>query len=182
MNRRYTREQYLELVSRLRSALPDLSLSTDFLVGFPGETEDDLEETLNLMEEVRFLYAYMYHFNPREGTAAYTLPGRISEELKRKRLSRVIALQKRHTAELLKSRIGREAVVLVEGISRKNADELISRTERDEMVVVPGSAALTGSFGRVTLSSLRGNTFRAPFIESLTNPVIGCSNGVMEHI
>ena len=176
MNRRYSREQYLELVGRLRSALPDLSLSTDILVGFPGETEEDLEETLNLMEEVKFLYAYMYHYNPREGTAAYTLPGRISEDVKRKRLSRVIALQKRHTAEHLSKRIGKEAVVLIEGISRKNADELISRTERDEMVVVPGSAVLVGSFGKVTLSSLRGNTFRAPAIESLTNPVIGCSN------
>jgi len=161
MNRRYTREQYLGLVRRLRSAMPDLSLSTDILVGFPGETEDDLEETLALMEEVKFLYAYMYHYNPREGTAAFSLPGRIGAEVKRERLSRVIALQKRHTAELLKSRVGKKATVLIEGISRKNADELISRTERDEMVVLPGNAASLGSFAQVTLSSLRGNTFRS---------------------
>jgi len=167
MNRRYSREQYLSLVGDLRSSLPDLSLSTDILVGFPGETEGDLEETLDLMEEVKFLYAYMYHFNPREGTAAFSLPCRIDEDTKRKRLSRVIALQKRHTAELLKSRIGNEVTVLVEGISRKNADELISRTERDEMAVVPGDASLAGSFGRITLSSLRGNTFRAGTIELL---------------
>ena len=167
MNRRYTREQYLGLIKNLRSALPDLSLSTDILVGFPGETEEDLEETLYLMEEVKFLYAYMYHYNPREGTAAYVLPGRISEEVKRERLSRVISLQKRHTAELLKNRIGKEATVLIEGISRKNADELISRTERDEMVVVKGSAGAVGSFGKLTLSSLRGNTFRAPAFELL---------------
>jgi len=167
MNRRYSREQYLELVACLRSALPGLSLSTDILVGFPGETEDDLEQTLALMEEVKFLYAYMYHYNPREGTAAASLPGRIDDEVKRKRLSRVIALQKRHTAELLKSRIGEQVTVLVEGISRKNADELISRTERDEMVVVPGKAGAIGSFGKLTLSSLRGNTFRAPALEQL---------------
>ncbi|MCL2478946.1 MAG: tRNA (N6-isopentenyl adenosine(37)-C2)-methylthiotransferase MiaB, partial [Treponema sp.] len=86
MNRRYTREQYLDLVSRLRSAMPGITLSTDILVGFPGETEEDLEQTLKLMEEVKFLYAYMYHFNPREGTAAYTLGGRISESVKRERL------------------------------------------------------------------------------------------------
>ena len=165
MNRRYTRESYLALVASLRSALPDLSLSTDILVGFPGETEEDLEDTLSLMEEVKFLYAYMYHYNPREGTAAYTLSGRISEEVKRERLSRVIALQKRHTAELLKSRIGKEATVLFEGISRKNADELISRTERDEMVVVKGNAGAVGKFGKLTLSSLRGNTFRAQAFE-----------------
>jgi tRNA-2-methylthio-N6-dimethylallyladenosine synthase len=161
MNRRYTREAYLELVGRLRSAMPDLSLSTDILVGFPGETGEDLEATLSLMEEVKFLYAYMYHYNPREGTAAYGLPGRVPEEVKRQRLARVIALQKKHTAEALKSRIGQEALVFIEGISRKNADELISRTERDEMAVVKGSPAAVGRFGRLTLSRLRGNTFRA---------------------
>jgi tRNA-2-methylthio-N6-dimethylallyladenosine synthase len=161
MNRRYTREQYLDLVGQLRSALPGSSLSTDILVGFPGETDEDLEAVLSLMEEVKFLYAYMYHYNPREGTAAYNLPGRIDEDVKRRRLSRVIALQKRHTTGLLKSRVGAEATVLIEGISRKNADELISRTERDEMVVVPASSGSLGSFVTVTLSSLRGNTFRS---------------------
>jgi len=161
MNRRYTREQYLGLVRSLRSAMPGLSLSTDILVGFPGETEDDLEETLALMEEVKFLYAYMYHYNPREGTSAFSLPGRVSAEAKRERLSRVIALQRLHTAELLKSSVGKKVTVLIEGISRKNADELISRTERDEMVVLPGNAASVGTFAQVTLSSLRGNTFRS---------------------
>ena len=161
MNRRYTREQYLDLVSRLRSAMPDLSLSTDILVGFPGETEEDLEAVLSLMDEVKFLYAYMYHYNPREGTAAYELPGRIEADVKRERLSRVIALQKLHTTSLLKSRIGREARVLIEGISRKNADELVSRTERDEMVVVAGKERAIGSFATLTLSSLKGNTFRS---------------------
>jgi tRNA-2-methylthio-N6-dimethylallyladenosine synthase len=161
MNRRYTREQYLDLVGRLRSAMPDLSLSTDILVGFPGETEDDLEKTLSLMEELKFLYAFMYHFNPREGTAAYSLPERINEGLKRERLGRVITLQKRHTRALLKSRLGQEAEVLIEGFSRKNADELISRTERDEMLILPRNAGLPGSFYRGTLASLRGNTFRS---------------------
>jgi tRNA-2-methylthio-N6-dimethylallyladenosine synthase len=161
MNRRYTRESYLDLIRAIRKAMPDLSFSTDILVGFPGETDADLEETLALMEEVRFLYAYMYHYNPREGTAAYNLPGRIPEAVKRERLSRVIALQKKHTRELLGNRLGMKETVLIEGISRKNADELITRTEKDEMVAVPGSPALIGSFAGLTLSSLRGNTFRA---------------------
>jgi tRNA-2-methylthio-N6-dimethylallyladenosine synthase len=160
MNRRYTRRQYLELAAALRAAMPDISLSTDILVGFPGETEEDLEETLSLMGEVRFLYAYMYHYNPREGTAAYGLPGRIPEAVKRRRLGRVIELQRGHTAEILQSRIGRRERVLIEGISRKNADELISRTERDEMAVFPGPASLTGTFAEISLAGLRGNTFR----------------------
>jgi tRNA-2-methylthio-N6-dimethylallyladenosine synthase len=166
MNRRYTREQYLDLVRNIRSAMPEMSLSTDILVGFPGETAGDLEETLDLMAETRFLYAYMYHFNPREGTAAYGLPGRIDEKTKRERLGRVIALQKKHTQELLKNRLGRRNRVLVEGISRKNADELIARTERDEMVAVPGKASLIGCFAELTLSALRGNTFRAKEIDT----------------
>jgi tRNA-2-methylthio-N6-dimethylallyladenosine synthase len=90
MNRGYTRENYLSLVNEIRSAMPKTSLSTDILVGFPGETEEDLGETLALMEEVKFLYAYMYHFNPREGTAAFDLPDRVSEDVKRKRLAGII--------------------------------------------------------------------------------------------
>jgi tRNA-2-methylthio-N6-dimethylallyladenosine synthase len=161
MNRGYTREQYLELAAEIREALPGISLSTDILVGFPGETEEDLEETLDLMNRVRFLYSYMYHYNPREGTAAWDLPNPIDEGLKRRRLGRVIALQKAHTLELLKGRIGSRAVALIEGISRKNADELIARTERDETAVFPGKASQIGSFAEVTLASLRGHTFRA---------------------
>jgi tRNA-2-methylthio-N6-dimethylallyladenosine synthase len=161
MNRGYTREAYLELVAEIREAMPDISLSTDILIGFPGETQGDLEQTLSLMEAVKFLYAYMYHYNPREGTAAFTLPDRISEAIKRKRLAQVIALQKEHTLELLQARIGLRVKVLVEGISRKNANELLTRTERDEMVVVPGSPAFIGSFAELHITSLRGNTFRA---------------------
>jgi len=161
MNRGYTAKRFLQLVSDIRAAIPEITLSTDILIGFPGETEDDVRLTLNLMEEVKFLYSYMYHFNPREGTKAYDLDGRISEEIKRERLSRVIALQQKHTSELLKSRIGSTEVVLIEGISRKNADELITRTEKDEMVAVPGPKSMIGHFGKLTLSSLKGNTFRA---------------------
>jgi tRNA-2-methylthio-N6-dimethylallyladenosine synthase len=161
MNRGYTRESFLELVRQIRAAMPEITLSTDILVGFPGETEEDVQKTLQLMEEIKFLYSYMYHFNPREGTKAFEMPDRIGEEVKRERLSRVIALQKKHTHELLKSRIGSTEIVLVEGISRKNADELITRTEKDEMAVVPGPASMIGSFAKLTISSLKGNTFIA---------------------
>jgi tRNA-2-methylthio-N6-dimethylallyladenosine synthase len=173
MNRGYTREHYLSLVKEIRSAMPEISLSTDILIGFPGETEEDVQETLALMDEVPFLYAYMYHYNPREGTAAYNLPDRISEEVKRERLSRVINLQKKHTTALLKKRIGAREMVLVEGISRKNADELVTRTERDEMAVVPGPASMIGSFAELSLSSLRGNTFRAKLCGHAAAPYQG---------
>jgi tRNA-2-methylthio-N6-dimethylallyladenosine synthase len=161
MNRGYSAKSFLELVREIRAAMPEITLSTDILVGFPGETENDVEQTLQLMEEVKFLYSYMYHFNPREGTKAFDLPDRISEEVKKQRLSRVIALQKKHTSLLLKSRIGSTEIVLVEGISRKNTDELITRTEKDEMAAVPGTKSMIGSFGKIVLSGLKGNTFRA---------------------
>ncbi|MDR2542865.1 MAG: tRNA (N6-isopentenyl adenosine(37)-C2)-methylthiotransferase MiaB [Treponema sp.] len=161
MNRGYSTAHFLKLVREIRAIMPEITISTDILVGFPGETEDDVLKTLDLMEEVRFLYSYMYHFNPREGTKAYDLGDRISENVKRERLSRVIMLQQKHTQELLKARIGNTEIVLIEGISRKNADELITRTEKDEMVAVPGPKSLIGSFGKLTLSYLKGNTFRA---------------------
>jgi tRNA-2-methylthio-N6-dimethylallyladenosine synthase len=161
MNRGYTQEGYLALVAEIREAMPDISLSSDILIGFPGETQEDLEQTLALMEAVKFLYAYMYHYNPREGTAAFTFPDRISEAIKRERLTKVIALQKEHTVNLLQTRIGCRVKVLIEGVSRKNANELVARTERDEMVVVPGSPSMIGSFAELQLTSLKGNTFRA---------------------
>ncbi|MCL1835959.1 MAG: TRAM domain-containing protein, partial [Treponema sp.] len=85
----------------------------------------------------------------------------IGEQVKRERLARIIVQQKKHTGILLKKRLGARERVLIEGISRKNADELVTRTERDEMAVVPGPASMIGSFAEITLSGLRGNTFRA---------------------
>ena len=94
MNRKYTASDYLALVGRIRSRIPGMTLSTDILVGFPGETEDDIEATLDLMSRARFAYAFMYHYNPREGTPAATMPGQVPDTVKKERLSRVMALQK----------------------------------------------------------------------------------------
>ncbi|MDR1362565.1 MAG: tRNA (N6-isopentenyl adenosine(37)-C2)-methylthiotransferase MiaB [Spirochaetaceae bacterium] len=167
MNRRYTREHFLELVAAIRTAMPEITLSTDILVGFPGETEEDFEEILTLMEQAHFLYAYMYHYNPREGTAAFELPCRVAPDVKTARLKRVIDLQMRHTAELLRSRIGECEEALVEGVSRKSRRELVCRTERDEMVVAEGDTSLIGSFAKIRLESLSGNTLRGHFVEKM---------------
>jgi tRNA-2-methylthio-N6-dimethylallyladenosine synthase len=161
MNRRYTRASYIALAGRMRAAIPDLSLSTDILVGFPGETEADLELTLDLMRELRFSYSYMYHFNPREGTPAAAMPDRIGEATKRRRLSRVIELQKELTKSVMESRLGAVEEVLIEGVSRRRKLEVLARTQRDEMVVFPAPPTRIGSFARVRLTSLTGNTFKA---------------------
>jgi tRNA-2-methylthio-N6-dimethylallyladenosine synthase len=161
MNRRYTAEMYLELVDRLKRAIPDLSLSTDILMGFPGETEDDVEATLDLMRQARFAYAFMYFYNPREGTPAATMPEQLPESLKKARLARIIALQKELTNGFMRSFIGRELEVLVEAVSSRSAHELLARTDHDMMVVFPGNTDMVGRFTRVRLTSLRGTTFKA---------------------
>lgn len=161
MNRKYTREYFLGLVDRLEASLPGLSLSTDILVGFPGETEEDLEETLAVMRRVKFAYSFMYHFNPREGTPAAKMPERVPEKLKKARLARVIELQKEITESLMEGRIGQEDTVLIEGPSRRSKREVLGRTARDEMVVFEADAARAGQFARVRLESRSGNTFKA---------------------
>lgn len=161
MNRKYDRAAYLALVRRLREALPDLSLTTDLLVGFPGETDRDFEETLELMREVGYSYAFMYHFNAREGTPAAKMKEKVPDKEKKARLARVIELQKEITESLLRSRLGAEEEVLVEDISRKKKNEVLARTARDEMVVFAADAGRIGQFAHVRLESLSGNTFRA---------------------
>jgi tRNA-2-methylthio-N6-dimethylallyladenosine synthase len=160
MNRRYTREHYLELVAEIRSAVPDITFSSDILIGFPGETEEDFEEVLSLMREVKLLNAYMYHYNPREGTPAFSLPGQIPHDIKIARLSKVIALQKQHTKELLRTRIGTRMTVLAEAVSKKNENEILCLGEHEESVVVRGDTSLTGKFLEVTIEELSGNTLR----------------------
>lgn len=161
MNRKYTKEYFLGLVDKLKSAMPGLSLSTDILVGFPGETEEDLEETLDLMRRVRFAYSFMYHFNPRAGTPAAVLPEKVPERVKKARLARVIALQKEITGELMRERLNGVDEILIEGRSRRSAAEMLGRTARDEMVVLAADLSRMGRFARVRLTGKSGNTFRA---------------------
>lgn len=163
MNRGYTREKYIGLAEKIRRNIPGASLSTDILVGFPGETEEDLEEVLSLMREVRFESAYMYHFNPREGTKAFSMPDQIPEQVRKERLDRVISLQMKISAEEMKKRVGQVVPVLLESTSRNNPDELFGHTERGEMVVFDGGLDrnLIGSFVQAELMCLRGKTFRA---------------------
>ena len=160
MNRKYTREYYLSVIDALRNAIPDLTLSTDIMVGFPGETEEDFEQTLDLMRSVRFSYAFMYHFNERNGTFAAGMPNKITEKIKKERLARVIALQKQITSSLMRGRIGHVDEVLIEDRSKRSTRELLARTSRDEMVVFPGSATRIGQFAQVRFISVVGNTLR----------------------
>jgi tRNA-2-methylthio-N6-dimethylallyladenosine synthase len=160
MNRGYSSKAYEGLVSRIRAGLTGVSISTDILIGFPGETPGDFTDTIGLMERVGFDDAFMYYYNPREGTPAFSLPNPLPDEVKLERLARVIEAQKRISDARMRGRVGQEVEVLVEGVSKRNESELLARTQWDGMVVFPGTRGLIGTITRVMLEDRRGNTFR----------------------
>jgi len=160
MGRGYTRAGYLALAGRIRKEVPEVVLTTDILIGFPGETEEDFRVTLELMEQVQFDDAFTYRYNPRRGTKAFELPDDVPDRVKQARLAEVIRLQRQITRGRRLARVGREVPVLVEAVSRKDAGELLARTEGDETVVFPGPSQRVGRFTRVRLLHLAGSTFR----------------------
>lgn len=159
MGRGYTRGAYMALVDRIRRHIPDVSLTTDILIGFPGEQGEDFENTVDLMETVGFDDAFTYRYNPREGTRAYSMGDTVPEKLKIERLSRIIELQRGITRRKRTERVGKRVVALVESKSKKNEAHLLARTEWDEMVVFPGESDRIGSLVEVELVSLNGSTF-----------------------
>lgn len=159
MNRRYTREQYLALVEKIKERIPEVSLTTDIMMGFPGETEADVEDTLDLMRQVKYESAMMYFYNPREGTPAAKLE-QIPVEIRKERLQRVIDLQLEHTHEQMSKRVGSTVMVLVEGVSRDDKTELLGQTEQHEKIAFKADKSKIGSFVNVKITELSGNTFR----------------------
>ena len=162
MNRRYTVEHYLSRIDSLRKKIPNIALTSDILIGFPGETENDVELTLNLMKNVQFDNAFMYHYNPREGTVAFNFQDRINEKVKIERLGRIIDLQLAITKEKMLRQVGKTVTLLLESASRNDEQELFGHTEANEMAVVEGgvSPSLIGQFVKVQIKELKGKTFR----------------------
>ncbi len=160
MNRRYTRESYLELVSKIRKAIPGVSLTTDIMLGFPGESDEDFEEAYSLMRTVRYENAFMYYYNPREGTPAAGWENQIPVEVKKARLQKIIDLQLIITREEMQKRIGETVEVLAESQSRDTGTELLGKTERDEKVAFAAPKSAIGSFVKVRITALNGNTFK----------------------
>jgi tRNA-2-methylthio-N6-dimethylallyladenosine synthase len=137
MNRKYTREWYLERVAAIRRAMPDCAISTDIIAGFCSETPEDHEATLSLMREVGYEFAFMFKYSEREGTvAARTMPDDVPEDVKTARLDEIIALQ--NELSLLSNRrdVGREFEILVEGLSKRSADRVFGRTSQNKVVVI----------------------------------------------
>ena len=164
MNRRYTREDYLGLVKKMRDNIPGLSLTTDIMVGFPGEDENDYLQTLELVKSIKFDDAFTYQYNPIEKTAASSFEDQVDDKVKKRRLAELIDLQRSISSEIKRKLVGDSFDVLVEGVSKKSKEELLGRTERNHMVVFKGNENLTGKICRVKLISLSGNTFKGELI------------------
>ncbi|MBN1548099.1 MAG: tRNA (N6-isopentenyl adenosine(37)-C2)-methylthiotransferase MiaB [Syntrophaceae bacterium] len=144
MNRRYTRSDYLKKVAKLRSACPGISITSDIIVGFPGETEEDYEATLGLMQEVKFDGLFSFQYSEREGTAAAAYKDKVQDNCKRERLRYLQLLQDEHTLERNKALVGRELSVLVEGYSRNTRAEMTGRTTTNRIVNFGGLENLKG--------------------------------------
>lgn len=164
MNRQYTREDYLRKVGKLRQAVPDIALTTDIIVGFPGETDQDFEMTIKLLEEVRFDGIFAFKYSKRPGTAALKLLDHVPDEVKERRLSQVLALQKTITMENSKKQVGTIKEILIDGYSKKGG-KLAGRTRGNKVVNVEASADLIGSLAQVKIITANTSSFSGQICE-----------------
>jgi tRNA-2-methylthio-N6-dimethylallyladenosine synthase len=158
MERGYTIEQYADLVARLRAAIPTLALSTDIIVGFPGEEEEDFRATYDFMAEIRYDSAFMFKYSAREGTKAYKWGETLSEEEKGCRLQDIIALQERISSKINRHTVGQTVEVLVEGPARRQEDWLSGKNGQFKTVVFPGNGAQPGDLVPVHVTSATAHT------------------------
>ena len=142
MNRKYTKEQYLNLVEKMKNKIPNLTLSTDIIVGFPGETDEEFEDTLEVVEKVRFEQVYMFIYSRRVGTPGDKMQNQIPEDIKHKRFDKLKALVESQIEENNKKYIGTTQKILVEGESKNNSNMLSGRTESNKVVIFEGSKEL----------------------------------------
>lgn len=160
MKRGHTALEYRAKIRKLRTARPDITISSDFIVGFPGETDEDFEATMRLIEEVGFDHSFSFIYSPRPGTPAADLPDDVPPEVKKARLARLQARITEQAQAISRAMVGSVQRVLVEGPSRKNPAELSGRTENNRVVNFPGDAALIGRFADVRITGALPNSLR----------------------
>lgn len=154
MRRGYTSGYYCELIHFARELIPQLTVASDFIVGFPGETEDDFQETLHLMEDIRFQNCFIFKYSPRTGTKAAELKDDVPDDAKRSRNLKLLELQKRISLEENKKMIGKQARVLAEGVSKSDANRLSGRTGQNHIVVFRGSPDLVGKLVDIVIKDV----------------------------
>ena len=159
MRRKYTRAWYLERVAKIRSVIPDCGLTTDVIAGFCGETEQDHRDTLSLMEEVCFDGAFMFQYSERPGTlAARKYPDDVPDDVKTARLNEIIALQNRVSLKSNEKEVGKRHEVLIEGVSKRNPDELFGRARNNKVCVFPSGGHRIGEYVTVEVTSCTSAT------------------------
>jgi len=152
MNRVYRKDAYRSLVERIRAAVPDASLTTDLIVGFPGETEEDFQQTLKIVKEVEYDSAFMFMYSKRSGTPAATMEEQVDEQVKNERLQQLMRLQNYKAKEESQKYLGKTVKVLVEGPSRKNPEMLTGRTSTHKIVLFKSSRTdLKGKFVNIKI-------------------------------
>ena len=177
MNRRYGSDRIRERVAALRSAMPDVSITTDFLIGFPGETEEQFQNTMRLAEEIRFDAAFMFAFNPIPRTAAAAMDNQLPKALKNERLNRLIELQNSITCEINDAGVGRVYEVLVEGVSPKDPRRVTGLTRQNKTVNFRGSADLVGRTVQVRVTEGHLYGFVGELVEEVSLIGAGGPNG-----
>jgi tRNA-2-methylthio-N6-dimethylallyladenosine synthase len=165
MNRGYTREEYLRKVAALRQACPDIALTTDLIVGFPGETAADFKQTLELMREAGFDQAFSFKYSPRPQTPAATFPDQVSEDIKTERLIELQALQDEHTMRSHVRLVGQEQEVLVEGKSKRSREELCGRLRSNQVVNFIGPPELLGCLTRVAITAAHPHSLKGRWLK-----------------
>lgn len=158
MNRRYTRENYLAVVAKLRAAMVDVELTTDIIVGFPGETEGAFEQTLDIIEQVGFAAAFTFKYSPRKGTRAAEMDDQVPETVKRERLRRLNDLQERKSRENNEKYVGAEGTVHVEDCDARGEPHCYGKFSNFKMVYFPGGPELVGQYVPVRVTSVRKNS------------------------
>jgi len=165
MNRKYTREKYLEIIEKIKNQIPDCSISTDIIAGFPGEKEYHHHETIQLMNIVKFDFAYMFKYSERENTlAAKKYPDDVPEEIKTKRLNEIINVQQKLSLESNKNDVGKTFEVLIEGISKKSNDEVYGRTSQNKVVVFNKKNFKPGDFVTIKITDCTSATLKGSII------------------
>lgn len=167
MKRRYTAEQYVDIISRLRRYRPDISISSDFIIGFPGESEEDFQSTMNLIETIGFDHSFSFIYSPRPGTPAASLPDDVPMAVKQRRLYTLQQRISKMAGQISQNMVGTVQNVLVDGISKKDVRQVCGRTENNRVVNFDGSKALIGRFADIEITqalpnSLKGQLKKSP--------------------
>jgi tRNA-2-methylthio-N6-dimethylallyladenosine synthase len=169
MNRGYTVEEYMQKVDHLRKVCPEISITSDIIVGFPGETQKDYQETIDMMEKIRFDSTFSFRYSERKGTTAEKLEGKIEESEKQRRLKQLQSLQDKHTLEKNTEMEGSNQELLIEGKSRNSANELMGRASSWKIVNFKGKTELVGKLVDVKITKAYLHSLRGKLIEEVGN-------------